>query len=70
MEINDLVDRYDVNNIEIEDFDREEVLRRKSVLHKSLFTKKEYLMQKARERLPDKMVDGLYTLYHRLATIK
>jgi radical SAM superfamily enzyme YgiQ (UPF0313 family) len=49
------------------DFDKSEVLRRKKILRKTLFTHKEYLMQLVREKLPDAMVDKLYSMYHKLA---
>ena len=48
------------------DFDKKEVLRRKKILRKILFNKKEYLMQTVREKLPDSIVDRLYSLYHKI----
>lgn len=53
--------------IETPDFDKEEVIKRKKILRKKLFTKKEYIMQMAREKLPDSIVDKLYSMYHKLA---
>lgn len=49
------------------DFDKKEVIKRKKILRKKLFTRKEYLMQMAREKLPDSIVDKLYSIYHKLA---
>jgi len=49
------------------DFDKSEVVRRKKILRKTLFTPKEYLMQIVRERFPDVIVDKLYSLFHKLA---
>ena len=46
------------------DFDEKEVLHRKKVLRKTLFNKKEYMMQIVREKFPDFIVDKLYSLYH------
>ena len=56
--------------IETEDFNKKDVLRRKKILHKSLYNTKEYIMQKAREKLPDIVVSMLYTIYHKLGKIK
>ena len=56
--------------IETPDFNKKEILRRKKILRKTLFTTKEYIMQITRERLPDVIVDKLYSLYHRLAKNK
>jgi len=56
--------------IETPDFDKKEVIKRKKILQKKLFTKKEYLMQMAREKLPDSIVDKLYSIYHKLAKWK
>lgn len=56
--------------IETPDFDFEEIKRRKKLLRKSLFTKQEYLMQSAREKLPDFMVNMLYSAYHQVGKIK
>ena len=53
--------------IETPDFDKKEVLKRRNRLRKTLFTRKEYLMQIAREKLPDSIVDELYSIYHKLA---
>ena len=39
----------------------------KNILRKTLFTPKEYLMQAAREKLPDFIVNELYSVYHKLA---
>lgn len=52
------------------DFDKSEVLKRKKVLRKTLFTPKEYFMQLVREKMPDPIVDKLYSLYHLLAKMK
>lgn len=52
------------------DFDRTEVMRRRKILRKTLFSQKEYLMQAIRENVPDVIVDQLYTLYHKLGKIK
>lgn len=52
------------------DFDKAEVMRRKRILRKTLFTPKEYLMQVVREKLPDVIVDKLYSMYHKLAKEK
>lgn len=48
------------------DFDEKEVIRRKKLLRKTLFTPKEYLMQVVREKFPDTIVDKLYSIYHKL----
>lgn len=56
--------------IETPDFDRKEVIRRKKILRQKLFTKKEYLMQMTREKLPDSIVDKLYSAYHKIAKRK
>jgi radical SAM superfamily enzyme YgiQ (UPF0313 family) len=50
--------------IETPDFDRAEVMHRKKILRRTLFTPKEYLMQTVREKLPDSFVSNLYSLYH------
>ena len=52
------------------DFDKKVVLRRKKILRKTLFNKKEYLMQTIREKLPDPIIDMLYSLYHKVGKIK
>ncbi|HZL09693.1 MAG TPA: radical SAM protein [Prolixibacteraceae bacterium] len=49
------------------DFDKNEIMRRKNRLRKTLYTPKEYLMQIVREKLPDVIVDKLYSMYHKLA---
>ena len=49
------------------DFDKAEIMRRRKILRKTLFTPKEYLMQVVREKLPDVIVDKLYSFYHKLA---
>lgn len=56
--------------IETPDFDKKEVLNRKKRLRKKLYTKKEYLMQITREKLPDSIVDKLYSIYHKIAKRK
>lgn len=56
--------------IETPDFDKKEIIRRKKILRKKLFTTKEYLMQITREKLPDVFVDKLYSVYHLLAKNK
>ncbi len=49
------------------DFDKSEIKKRKKRLRKKLFTPKEYLMQTIREKLPDEIVDKLYSIYHKIA---
>ena len=69
----DKINKFSTANriwIETPDFDKKEVERRKKMLRKTLFTRQEYLMQVAREKLPDFMVNFLYSLYHNLAKIR
>lgn len=56
--------------IETPDFDANEIEKRKKILRKTLYTKQEYLMQTAREKLPDLLVNWLYTLYHKMGKYK
>ncbi len=51
------------------DFNSMEVLRRRKILRQTLFTRKEYLMQVVREKMPDTIVDKLYSLYHVLGKL-